>query len=35
MRTLKDVLYDLKEAIAVADYEQMEDLINEALNLAD
>ena len=35
MRTLTDVLYDLKDAIVVADIELAEQLVNEALMLAD
>jgi hypothetical protein len=35
MRTLTDVLYDLKNAIAVADIELAEQLVNEALMLVD
>ena len=31
-RTLEDVLYDLKNAIAVADLELAEQLVNEALD---
>jgi hypothetical protein len=31
-RTLEDVLYDLKNAIAVADIELAEQLVNEALD---
>jgi hypothetical protein len=32
-RTLEDVLYDLKNAIAVADIELAEQLVNEALDI--
>lgn len=35
MRTLTEVLYDLKNAIAVADTELAEELVNEALDLLD
>ena len=35
MRTLTDILYDLKNAIAIADIELAEQLVNEALTLAD
>jgi hypothetical protein len=35
MRTLTDVLYELKDAITVADIEIAEQLVNEALMLAD
>jgi hypothetical protein len=31
-RSLEDVLYDLKNAIAVADIELAEQLVNEALD---
>jgi len=34
MRTLIDILIDLKNAIAVADIETAEDLANEALDFA-
>lgn len=33
-RTLEDVLYELKEAITVADIELAEQLVNEALRLS-
>jgi hypothetical protein len=34
-RTLTEILIDLKNAIAVADIELAEQLVNEALALAD
>ena len=33
MQTLLDILYDLKNAIAVADIEEAEKLINKALDI--